>query len=129
MNKTELKQKMLERALPLMIGYQIDLVYDSDLVCDFETIDEIDAKNIPCLLSWQVRDTGTHLVRLDSAEGFDFAVTALEYNNWEVVIIYTPWDGWSVSEFKEIKDVDSVQNKWLSLWEDMSRFVPEEATE
>ena len=60
------------------------------------------------MLSWQVRDTGTHLIRLDSAEGFDFAVTALEYNDWEAVTIYTPWDGWSMSEFKEIKDVDSV---------------------
>ena len=55
-----------------------------------------------------MRDTGTHLIRLDSAEGFDFAVTALEYNDWEAVTIYTPWDGWSMSEFKEIKDVDSV---------------------
>ena len=120
MNKTELKQKMLERALPLMISYQTDLVYD------FETIDEIDAKGIPCLLSWQVRDTGTHLVRLDSAEDFDFATTALEYNDWEAVIIYAPWDEWSMSELAEIKDIDSIQNKWLSLWEDISRFIPEE---
>lgn len=122
MNKTELKQKMMEKALPLMIGYQTDLVYD------FETIDEIDVKGIPCLLSWQVRDTGTHLVRLDSAEDFDFAATALEYNDWEAVIIYTPWDGWSMSELKEIKDVDSVQSKWLSLWEDVSRFMAKEVT-
>ena len=120
MKNTELKKKMMEKALPLMINYQTDLVYD------FETIDEIDAKGIPCLLSWQVRDTGTHLVRLNSAEDFDFAVTALEYNDWEVVIIYTPWDGWSMSELAEIKDSDGVQNKWLSLWEDMSRFIPEE---
>ena len=122
MNKTELKKKMMEKALPLMTHYQTDLVYD------FEVIDEIDAKGIPCLLSWQVRNTGTHLVRLDSAEGFDFAGTALEYNDWEAVIIYTPWDGWSMSELKEIKDNDNVQNKWLSLWEDISRFIPEEVT-
>lgn len=117
MENTELKQKMMKKALPLMVAYQTDLVYD------FELIDEIDAKGIPCLLSWQVRDTGTHLVRLDSAESFDFAMTALQYNDWEAVIIYTPWDGWSMSELAEIKDSDGVQNKWLSLWEDMSRFI------
>lgn len=122
MKNTELKKKMMEKALPLMISYQTDLVYD------FETIDEIDAKGIPCLLSWQVRDTGTHLVRLDSAESFDVATTALEYNSREAVIIYTPWDGWSMSELAEIKDSDGVQSKWLSLWEDMSRFIPEEET-
>lgn len=120
MNKTELKKKMMEKALPLMVNYQTDLVYD------FEVIDEIDAKGIPYLLSWQVRDIGTHLIRLDSAEDFDLAVTALGYNDWEAVIIYTPWDEWSMSELKEIKDSDSVQNKWLSLWEDMSRFISEE---
>ena len=123
MNKTELKQKMMAKALPLMVNYQTDLVYD------FEVIDETDAKGIPCLLSWQVRDTGTNLVRLDSAEDFDLATTVLEYNDWETVIIYTPWDGWSMSELAEIKDNDSVQNKWLSLWEDISRFIPEEVTE
>lgn len=123
MKNTELKQKMMEKALPLMVSYQTDLIYD------FEIIDEIDAKGIPCLLSWQVRDTGTHLVRLTDAKGFDFAATALEYNDWEAVIIYTPWDEWSMSELKEIKDIDSVQNKWLSLWEDIRRFIPEEATE
>lgn len=123
MNKTELKEKMMKTALPLMVAYQTDLVYD------FEYIDEIDAKGIPCLLSWQIRDTGTHLVRLDSAEDFDFAATALEYNDWEAVIIYTPWDEWSMSELKEIKDIDSVQNKWLSLWEDIRRFIPEEVIE
>lgn len=122
MNKTELKKKMMEKALPLMINYQTDLVYD------FEVINEIDAKGIPCLLSWQVRDTGTHLVRLDSAEDFDLATTALEYNDWETVIIYTPWDRWSMSELAEIKDRDGVQNKWLSLWEDVSRFISEEVT-
>ena len=125
MNKTELKQKMMEKALPLMISYQTDLVYD------FEVIDEIDTKGIPCLLSWQVRDTGTHLVRLNTSESFsseayEFAEAALEYNDWEAVIIYTPWDGWSMSELAEIKDSDSVQRKWLSLWEDISRFIPEE---
>lgn len=122
MNKTELKQKMMEKTLPLMISYQTDLIYD------FETIDEIDAKGIPCLLTWQVRDTGTHLVRLDNAESFDVATTVLEYNDWEAVIIYTPWYEWSMSELAEIKDRDGVQNKWLSLWEDMSRFISEEAT-
>lgn len=125
MNKTELKQKMMEKALPLMISYQTDLVYD------FEVIDETDAKGIPCLLSWLVRDTGTHLVKLNTSEGFysegfEFAETALGCNDWEAVIIYTPWDGWSVSELTEIKDSNSVQNKWLSLWEDISRFIPEE---
>lgn len=127
MNKTELKQKMMEKALPLMVNYQTDLVYD------FETIDEIDAKDIPCLLSWQVRDTGTNLVRLNTSESFsseayEFAETALEYNEWEAVIIYTPWDEWSMSELAEIKDSDGVQNKWLSLWEDVSSVIPEEVT-
>ena len=108
MNKTELKQKMLERALPLMINYQTDLVYD------FELIDETDAKDIPCLLSWQVRDTGTHLVKLNTSESFsseayEFAEAALEYNDWEAVIIYTPWDEWGMSELAEIKDIDSVK--------------------
>lgn len=128
MNKTELKKKMMENALPLMVNYQSDLVYD------FEVIDETDAKGVPCLLSWQVRDTGTNLVRLNTSEAFsseayDFAEAALDYNDWETVIIYTPWDGWCMSELAEIKDVDSVQNKWRSLWEDISRFIPEEVTE
>lgn len=128
MNKTELKKKMMAKALPLMVLYQ------TDLVSDFEVIDEIDAKGIPCLLSWQVRDTGTHLVRLNTSESFsseayEFAEAVLEYNDYETVIIYTPWDGWCMPEFAEIKDVDSVQNKWLSLWEDISRFIPEEVTE
>ncbi len=123
MNRIDLKRTMMEEiALSLMMHYQTDLVYD------FEVIDEIDAKGVPCLLSWQIRDTGTHLVRLDSAEGFNFAKAALEYNDWETVIIYTPWDEWSMSKLAEIKDIDSVQNKWLSLWEDMSRFIQEEAT-
>ena len=127
MNKTELKQKMMEKALPLMFAYQTDLIYD------FETIDEIDAKGIPCLLTWQVRDTGTNLVNLNTSESFsseayEFAEAALEYNDWEAVIIYTPWYGWSMSELAEIKDIDGVQRKWLSLWEDMSRFISEEVT-
>ena len=128
MNKIELKQKMLKTALPLMVNYQTDLIYD------FEIIDEVTVKGIPCLLSWQVRDTGTHLVRLNISEGFysegfKFAETALGCNDWEAVIVYTPWDGWSMSKLKEIKDIDRVRNKWLSLWEDMSRFIPEEVTE
>lgn len=120
MKKIELKQKMMKKALPLMVAYQTDLVYD------FELIDEMDAKGIPCLLSWQVRDTGTHLVRLTDAKGFDFAATALEYNEWEAVIIYTPWGEWSISELAEIKDVDGVQSKWMSLWEDMSKLTTED---
>lgn len=128
MKKTEVKQAMMKKALPLMTHYQTDLVYD------FEVIDEVDEKGIPCLLSWQVRDTGTHLVKLDTSEGFssegyEFAEAALEYNDWEAIIIYTPWDGWSMSELAKIEDSDSVQNKWLSLWEDIKRFIPEEATE
>ena len=121
--KIELKKKMLKKALPLMVTYQ------TDLIDDFEFIDQIDAKGTPCLLSWQVRDTGTHLVRVTDAKGFDFSSTALEYNDWEAVIIYTPWDEWSMSELAEIKDIDSVKSKWLSLWEDMSRFITEEVTE
>ena len=123
MKCTELKQAMMEKALPLMTNYQTDLVYD------FEVIDEVDEKGIPCLLSWQIRDTGTHLVNLNEGDAFDFAVTALEYNDYETVIVYTPWDSWSMGQLKKIKDGDTIQNKWLSLWEDMSKFIPEEVTE
>lgn len=106
MNKTELKKKMLKMALPLMTHYQTDLVY-----C-FEGIDRIDAKETPCLLSWQVSKAGTSLFGLDTAEGIDLAATRLEFNNWEAIIIYTPQKEWNIEKLTAIENMEEVQNKW-----------------
>lgn len=106
MNKTELKQKMLKMALPLMTHYQTDLIY-----C-FEGIDRIDTQDIPCLLSWQVSKAGTSLFGLDTAESVDLAATRLEFNNWEAVITYTPQKEWSIEELTAIENMEEVQDKW-----------------
>ena len=106
MNKTELKQKMLKMALPLMTHYQTDLIY-----C-FEDIDRIDIQGISCLLSWQVSKAGTSLFGLDTAEGVDLAATRLEFNNWEAVIIYTPQKEWSIEKLTAIENIEEVQDKW-----------------
>ena len=52
LDRTQLKQEMLKTALEFMTGYQTDLVYD------FESIDEItdDVSRV-----WMLRETGTGL--------------------------------------------------------------------
>ena len=64
------------------------------------------------MLSWQVSKAGTSLFGLDTAEGVDLAATRLEFNNWEVVIIYTPQKEWSIEKLTAIKNMEEVQDKW-----------------
>lgn len=51
MTAREVKFEMLNRALPIMTGYQSDIVYD------FESIDEMKDGESAC---WSIRETGTH---------------------------------------------------------------------
>ena len=114
MNKTELKKRMLSQALPVMTGYQTDLVYD------FEVIDEVAKEGIPCLMSWQIRDTGTHLVRLANGESFDFALTCLEYNDYETVIVYEMGKGFEMGAIAPIDNLDAIAEKWITIKEVMA---------
>lgn len=51
MTAREVKIEMINKALPIMTGYQSDIVYD------FESIDEMKDGESAC---WSIRETGTH---------------------------------------------------------------------
>lgn len=51
MNATDIKIEMLNKILPIMTAYQSDIVYD------FESIDDMKEGETAC---WSIRETGTH---------------------------------------------------------------------
>lgn len=92
---------MMETAMPLMVAHLTDLIYD------FEVIDDIEAKGQSRLLSWQIRDTGTNLIVLDSNEAIYKAAFLRDANKWEALIVYAPEVGFEImSKLKKIEKTE-----------------------
>ena len=76
MNATEVKIEMLNKALPMMIAYQSDIVYD------FESIDEM---KDGYTAYWVIRKTGTHFTsdvrRLEGYRKYAESVFIIHFEN------------------------------------------------
>ena len=92
----ELKKWMMKIAMSHMTHYQTDLVYD------FEIVDNIEERGLTKVYSWQIRDTGTNFVRIDTVEGKEFAASFREYNDYESMITYNDVDGFAITEAMKI---------------------------
>ena len=92
----ELKKWMMKIAMSYMTHYQTDLVYD------FEIVDNIKERGLTKVYSWQIRDTGTDFVRIDTVEGKEFAASFREHNDYEFMITYNDVDGFAITEAMKI---------------------------
>lgn len=76
MTAREIKIEMLYKILPIMTSYQSDIVYD------FECIDEMKAGDIAY---WVIRETGTHFItdnrQLEGYRKYTKAIFVIHFEN------------------------------------------------